>query len=213
MRVFPPRTDSPAKDTVVKDSAASTNSTEQLETGHLLWEAVDTALSQLSIEYNDDFTAGEVSPPLLMPPSAASTSRAICHTAHDQQDRLCPVGAGRLCAATKLSRGGGGYLTNGDPIPIPILFPLGWSKQGSLGGGLIGGDFAALGRKKPGTGAGVNHLNLIQIMGRTAHAWQPYLCQDPYQQCRSSVIRPELRTAELNWILLKREMEDPRKKR
>jgi hypothetical protein len=212
MRVFPPRTASPATDPVVKDSIAT--SAEHQETGHLLWEAVDTALSQLSIEYNDDIDGDEVSPPLLVPPSAASTSRVLCHTAHEKQARLRPVGAGRFCAATKINSGRGGYVAYGAyGDPIPILFPLGWSKQGGLGGALIGGDFAAIGRKRPGTGAGVNHLNLIQIMGRTAHAWQPYLCQDPYQQCRSSVIRPDLRTAELNCILLKRETEDPRKKR
>ena len=46
--------------------------------------------------------------------------------------------------------------------PITILHPLAW------------------GTKQKNRGVGVNHLNLIQIMGRTAHTWQPYICHDAY---------------------------------
>ena len=46
------------------------------------------------------------------------------------------------------------------------------------------------------TGGGVNHLNLIQIKGKPAHSWQPRLSQD-------SVIKPILRSLEVNKILIK----------
>ncbi len=56
-------------------------------------------------------------------------------------------------------------------------------------------------------------MNLIQIMGRTAHAWQPYMSQDPFFKGRSVVMRPDLRTVEVNSILLARDAEEPRKTR
>ena len=52
------------------------------------------------------------------------------------------------------------------------------------------------------TGGGVNHLNLIQIKGRPAHAWQPRILQDNVMD-RSMIIRPYLYSVEVNRVLLK----------
>lgn len=74
-------------------------------------------------------------------------------------------------------------------FPIPVMFPLGWTKQ----------NITVLGDRKK-RGAGVNHLNLIQIMGRTAHSWQPYFLQDPY--VFSTIVRPSLNSVEINKVML-----------
>ena len=214
MLIFPPRTAS----SVAADSSPIATSIENQEAGQLLWEAVNTALSQLSVGYNDDHpvTAVGVVPSSLptittaglLSPSLESTLRHS-RASSPPHALIYPIGRGRPSVVAEIGGRGVRVTHHGDPIPI--LFPLGWSKQGGPGALLLAGDLA--GRKRPGSGSGVNHLNLIQIMGRTAHAWQPYLCQDPYHHYRSSVIRPELKSVELNWILLKREAEDPRKKR
>ena len=49
--------------------------------------------------------------------------------------------------------------------------------------------------KSPG---GVNHLNLIQIKGNPAHAWQPWMSHE-----KQGIIKPDINTIEVNNILLK----------
>ena len=49
--------------------------------------------------------------------------------------------------------------------------------------------------------AGVNHLNLIQIKGRSAHSWQPVFIQASSGEVY--VVRPSLSTFAVNSILLK----------
>ena len=60
--------------------------------------------------------------------------------------------------------------------PINVIFPLGWAKQNVT---------VNIDRRR--RGVGVNHINLIQIMGRTAHSWQPYVMHDSFNP--SSIVR------------------------
>ena len=53
---------------------------------------------------------------------------------------------------------------------------------------------------KKNKGPGPNHLNLIQIKGRRAHRWQPYLLQEP--RITSTIIRPSLNSVEINKALI-----------
>ena len=245
MLFFPPRTSDSVDAAGIASSsgaAATTNSlvttsTDQLETGHLLWEAVDTALSQLSIEYKDNLQQQVVrgGPSLIFAPFSAALSFApreisALPTAsgaaigHLPTPRT-PPGFPARCRRSGDASGGVVWRDKGQPIPI--LYPLGWAKQ-SGGAALATGGLSRRRRtigeiRSPGGGdrspgsrsmsgmngsGGVNHLNLIQIMGRTAHAWQPHLVQDPYGQSRSAVMRPDLMDTELNWVLLTRDRDD-----
>ena len=49
--------------------------------------------------------------------------------------------------------------------------------------------------KSPG---GINHLNLIQIKGNPAHAWQPWMSHES-----QGIIKPDFKTIEANNIHLK----------
>ena len=77
-----------------------------------------------------------------------------------------------------------------EAYPVPVMFPLGWAREHVI-----------LGVEKRKRGVGVNHLNLIQIMGRTAHWWQPFLRQEA-MNFSSSIIRRPLTCFEINNVLL-----------
>ena len=226
MVFFPPRTTNGGVSggIAADNSVGITTSSDHLKTSHLLWEAVDTALSHLSIEYNDNHKPvnGVVGPPLLYPPFSAAGALSISSrlpslagvpfTPASHAPPAFPIGSRRGSPTGTFKA-----VDRSQGQPIPILFPLGWSKQG---GNVVG---SASGRKRNcdspcssgswSSSGGVNHMNLIQIMGRTAHAWQPYMSQDPFFKGRSVVMRPDLRTVEVNSILLARDAEEPRKTR
>jgi len=225
MLFFPPRTSTGGAfgGIATDNSVGITTSSDHLETGHLLWEAVDTALSQLSVEYHDsNQPAIGAGLPLLYPPFSSAGALSISLRAPgpagvpflpvSQTPPAFPIGSRRGSP-----RGHSRPADGNKGQPIPILFPLGWSKQG---GNALG---SSSGRRRNvdspshssswSSSGGVNHLNLIQIMGRTAHAWQPHLAQDPLCQGRSIVIRPDLKTAEMNSILLTFDAVEPRKTR
>merc|ERR1712212_472228 len=73
---------------------------------------------------------------------------------------------------------------------IPIMIPIRWPKHN------IHGNEDRMKRR------GVNHLNLIQIMGRTAHTWQPWFHQDPFRLSPPVIKRPVINNVIVNKILL-----------
>ncbi len=218
MHVFPPRTAAGADPMAAAANSVVTTSSsaENLESGQLLLEAVNTALSELSVKFShedpvviDDRVNTCSTPVLFHGCGSYHIPTAPVPHHHTHTPLACGKGSRSVVAvAREFSQ------------PIPILFPLGWSKQSGTGGGKKrSGDGSSTGgrslcsRSGSSGGGGVNHLNLIQIMGRTAHAWQPYLYQDPYRLGRSAVMRPTLNSAELNWIIISHETEEPKKTR
>ena len=159
MKNFPPRT---------KNTDSNGNydmhSRDNLESGILLRDAVNTALNNLSLDQEKK-------------PTKKVGKKYIVHSdAYDYEP----------CVANKE------WLSQ-EEFPVPVMFPLGWAREQVLVGG-----------EKKKRGVGVNHLNLIQIMGRTAHNWQPFLLQDFYNVTASIVRRP-LACIEVNNVLLSSE--------
>ena len=133
------------------------------------WETLDCNLSLIQFEFEEDFALDKKTETLT---NIGVVSKGL----NDFDVTIAPPTADRR-SWKKLTRRN----RNKENVSVGKAIPTLKASEKSID-------------KSPG---GVNHLNLIQIKGNPAHAWQPWMSHE-----NQGIIKPDISTVEVNNILL-----------